>query len=598
MTDQLTFKMMGFAPEIQKACRQMQWETPTAIQALSIPPALAGRNLVALAETGSGKTGAYALPIIQKLLDSPHPFFALILAPTRELAAQVHAQFVALGKAIGLRAVLLVGGIPITQQADQMRIAPPHVLIATPGRLLDHLKKTKGFDEIKFTNLRFLVIDEADRMLGSDFDSVLERILCLLPTDRQTFMFSATMTEKVGKLQRASIRDPVRVSTRKSKFQAVANLRQYVQLVPQNELDTYLVHLLRVAFCPSLPAPGLDMLRLQHVTSESEHPESDAVRPTSVIVFTRTRVASSRLSLLLSQFIAQPVIALNGDMPQAQRLGALHKFKRTQGAVLVATDVASRGLDIPQVGLVVNYDVPLDAKTYMHRVGRTARAGRVGCAVTLLTQYSVVFFLKEIESHLISALGSEGQKIPALVPGEGDEDRALEAAVAALHEQVLEAAARSNQAMKAVRRRGRSSAQSPSDNTEAMNNTHQTLPSITSIPGLKRTAWASEAPAEKREQISEVLQAMRVDSQSAIETMEAAVAEPHRNVSRKRARYLRMKAKHGKEEKTGAGSNDRPSAADRWKGKNDERGRGHSRGRGSGRGRGRGGGRRRGRGRE
>ncbi|KAA0187183.1 ATP-dependent rRNA helicase RRP3 [Fasciolopsis buskii] len=141
MADQLTFKAMvcllllslhqkqGLSPEIQKACEQMQWRKPTAIQALSIPPALEGRNLVALAETGSGKTGAYALPIIQKLLDSPHPFFALILAPTRELAAQVHAQFVALGKGIGLRAVLLVGGVPITQQADQMRIAPPHILI-------------------------------------------------------------------------------------------------------------------------------------------------------------------------------------------------------------------------------------------------------------------------------------------------------------------------------------------------------------------------------------------------------------------------------------------------------------------------------------
>ncbi|VDP66070.1 unnamed protein product [Echinostoma caproni] len=253
----------------------MRWEKPTAIQALSIPPALEGRNLVALAETGSGKTGAYALPIIQKLLDSPHPFFALILAPTRELAAQVHAQFVALGKAIGLRAILLVGGIPITQQADQMRISPPHVLIATPGRLLDHLKKTKGFDELKFANLRFLVIDEADRMLGSDFDSVLERILCLLPTDRQTFLFSATMTEKVGKLQRASIRDPVRVSTRKSKFQTVTNLRQYVQLVPQVELDTYLVYLLRVALCSNLSAPGLDMLRLQQAKPTAEETESE-----------------------------------------------------------------------------------------------------------------------------------------------------------------------------------------------------------------------------------------------------------------------------------------------------------------------------------
>ncbi|OON21415.1 DEAD/DEAH box helicase, partial [Opisthorchis viverrini] len=496
----------GLRAELQQACTQLQWKVPTAIQALSIPPALEGRNLVALAETGSGKTGAYALPIVQKLLDNPYHYFALVLAPTRELAAQVQAQFSALGKAVGLRAILLVGGVPITQQADQMRLAPPHVLIATPGRLVDHLKKTKGFDEIKFANLHFLVIDEADRMLGSDFDTVLEKILCMLPRTRQTFLFSATMTDKVGKLQRASVRDPVFVSTRKSKFQMVANLRQFVLLVPQAELDSYLVYLLRVALCPEMEALGLEAIRLESDVAESEEDKPKSVMPTSVIVFTRTRAASNRLSLLLRQFIRQPVIALNGDMPQAQRLGALYKFKQTNGAVLVATDVASRGLDIPQVGLVVNYDVPLDAKTYMHRVGRTARAGRMGCALTLLTQYSVVFFLKEIESHLISALGNQSQKVPSLIETGSAADQALEAAVGELDAQVKEAGAQANQAMNVLQKRTKQG--------KHVSTSDLRTPCTTDLPtkpGLKRTAWASEAPLAKRNEILEVMKSVSVE---------------------------------------------------------------------------------------
>ncbi|KER30477.1 hypothetical protein T265_13167, partial [Opisthorchis viverrini] len=571
----------GLRAELQQACTQLQWKVPTAIQALSIPPALEGRNLVALAETGSGKTGAYALPIVQKLLDNPYHYFALVLAPTRELAAQVQAQFSALGKAVGLRAILLVGGVPITQQADQMRLAPPHVLIATPGRLVDHLKKTKGFDEIKFANLHFLVIDEADRMLGSDFDTVLEKILCMLPrtrqtflfsatmTDkvstmrdhtrrlvdhlkktkgfdeikfanlhflvideadrmlgsdfdtvlekilcmlprtRQTFLFSATMTDKVGKLQRASVRDPVFVSTRKSKFQMVANLRQFVLLVPQAELDSYLVYLLRVALCPEMEALGLEAIRLESDVAESEEDKPKSVMPTSVIVFTRTRAASNRLSLLLRQFIRQPVIALNGDMPQAQRLGALYKFKQTNGAVLVATDVASRGLDIPQVGLVVNYDVPLDAKTYMHRVGRTARAGRMGCALTLLTQYSVVFFLKEIESHLISALGNQSQKVPSLIETGSAADQALEAAVGELDAQVKEAGAQANQAMNVLQKRTKQGKHVSAGDLRTPCTTD-----LPTKPGLKRTAWASEAPLAKRNEILEVMKSVSVEQSS------------------------------------------------------------------------------------
>nr|CAH8875524.1 unnamed protein product [Trichobilharzia regenti] len=501
-----TFLELGISDELQKACDNLQWKEPTAIQILSIPPALEGRNLVALAETGSGKTGAYALPIIQKLMRDPHPFFALVLAPTRELAAQVQAQFNALGKIVGLSTILLVGGVPITQQADLMKKSPPHVIIATPGRFVDHLKKTKGFDELKFANLRVLVIDEADRMLSTDFESVIERILCIVPARRQTFLFSATMTEKVGKLQRTSIRDPVRVSTRKSKFQSLTNLRQYVHLVPQCEIDSYLVYLLRVALCPEIQAPGLDLIKLQATTMANSDSNDRPFMSTSVIVFTRTRIACNQLNLLLRQFLRQPVVALNGDMPQAQRLGALHKFKQTQGAVLVATDVASRGLDIPQVGLVVNYDVPLDAKIYMHRVGRTARAGRFGCALTLLTQYSVTFFLKEIESHLISAGGLGQERIPALIEPNSSEDKMLEAAIKELNMEIKEASLRANQAVESMRKRSKAKGCTVFTAVDDLPTPNSN--DIVTKPGLKRTAWASDAPVSKRLEISEVLNAM------------------------------------------------------------------------------------------
>ncbi|VDD78409.1 unnamed protein product [Mesocestoides corti] len=246
-----------------EAIERLNWKHPTEIQSSTIPVALNGRNLIGIAETGSGKTAAYILPILQQLMTAPVHYFALILAPTRELAAQVQAQFVAFGQSIGLHTVLLVGGTPIAEQANQMALKPPHILVATPGRFVDHLKRTKGFDEIKLKNLRFLVIDEADRMLGSDFESVIEKVLIVLPPKRQTFLFSATMTEKVGKLQRVALRDPVRISTHENKFQTVASLRQYVMLVPQSELESYLIYLLRTSFSPlSTSIKGLEAIKL------------------------------------------------------------------------------------------------------------------------------------------------------------------------------------------------------------------------------------------------------------------------------------------------------------------------------------------------
>ncbi|CDS37784.1 ATP dependent RNA helicase DDX47 [Echinococcus multilocularis] len=519
---------------------RLRWKCPTEIQAASIPHALEGRNIIALAETGSGKTGAYILPILQELMVSPKHYFALILAPTRELAAQVQAQCVALGQSIGLNTVLLVGGTPTTDQANLMIMKPPHILIATPGRFVDHLKRTKGFDEVKFKNLRFLVIDEADRMLGSDFESVIEKVLIVLPPKRQTFLFSATMTEKVGKLQRASLRDPVRISTRKSKFQTVESLRQYVLLVPQAELESYLVYLVRTAFSP-LPSPidGLEAIKLSPDEVDIANAESRSESMGSAIIFTRTRETSNKLSLLLRQFLTTPVITLNGDMPQAQRLGALGKFKRLPTSCLVATDVAARGLDIPQVGLVINYDVPLDAKTYMHRVGRTARAGRQGAALTLLTQFSVVFYLKEIENHLLIASNEaqqgqqdpESAKVPSLLEPGSAADAALEVAVAQIHEEVQVSFALAGKTVESLRRK-------PSKRGAFVSVDDMKAPSTAeiSVPAgsrHQRTGWASEASAEKKAQIAEVLAATTIP--------EGDVGNNSPSISRGRKKSLKMR---------------------------------------------------------
>ncbi|KAM3173879.1 hypothetical protein ACTXT7_011686 [Hymenolepis weldensis] len=510
-----SFKDLGLNDQILQAIDRLGWKVPTEIQAQSIPHALRGRNLIGLAETGSGKTGAYVIPILQELMVSPKHYFALILAPTRELAAQVQAQCNAFGTAIGLSTILLVGGTPIGDQANQMAMKPPHVLIATPGRFIDHLRRTKGFDEIKLKNMKFLVIDEADRMLGSDFESVIEKVLVVLPPKRQTFLFSATMTEKVGKLQRASLRDPVRISTRTNKFQTVESLRQYVLLVPQAELETYLVYLVRTAFSPTPSAiEGLEAIKLTPDETHFKDTESRSESMGSAIIFTRTRETSNKLSLLLRQFLNAPVITLNGDMPQAQRLGALSKFKRLPASVLVATDVASRGLDIPQVGLVINFDVPLDAKTYMHRVGRTARAGRQGAALTLLTQFSVVFYMKEIENHLVNTTrNAEGEKVmeeakvPALLEPGTPADAALDAAVAELNVEVQAALALASKTVDSLRKKpGKREAFVAVDDMKVLSTSEIAVPE----GSRKRTAWANEASEAKKAQISAVLSAVSV----------------------------------------------------------------------------------------
>ncbi|KAI4333307.1 hypothetical protein L6164_018135 [Bauhinia variegata] len=365
-----TFQDLGISELLVEACDKLGWKNPLKIQAEAIPLALEGKDVIGLAQTGSGKTGAFALPILHALLEAPRPkdFFACVLSPTRELAIQIAEQFEALGSEIGVKCAVLVGGVDMVQQA--IKIAKqPHIIVGTPGRFLDHLKNTKGFS---LNRLRYLVLDEADRLLNEDFEESLNEILQVIPRERRTFLFSATMTKKVQKLQRVCLRNPVKIEAA-SKYSTVDTLKQQYCFLPAKHKDCYLAYIL------------------------TEMSESTSM------VFTRTCDATRLLALTLRN-LGLRAIPINGHMSQSKRLGALNKFKSGECNIFICTDVASRGLDIPSVDMVINYDIPSNSKDYIHRVGRTARAGRSGVAISLVNQYELEWYI-QIEKLI-------GKKLP------------------------------------------------------------------------------------------------------------------------------------------------------------------------------------------
>lgn len=363
-----SFKDLGVCEQLVEACDSLGWKNPSKIQALVLPHALEGRDLIGLAQTGSGKTGAFALPILQSLLETPQAFFACVLSPTRELAIQIAEQFEALGSGIGVKCAVLVGGVDQVQQSIALG-KRPHIVVATPGRLVDHLSNTKGFS---LRTVKYLVLDEADRLLNEDFEKALNQVLSVLPRERRTYLYSATMTKKVKKLQKACLREPVLVEA-SSKYSTVGTLKQQYRFVPAKYKDCYLVHIL------------------------NEMPKCTSM------VFTRTCEATRFLALVLRN-LGFKSIPISGQMSQAKRLGSLNKFKAGECNILICTDVASRGLDIPSVDMVINYDIPTNSKDYIHRVGRTARAGRSGVAISLVNQYELEWYL-QIEKLI-------GKKLP------------------------------------------------------------------------------------------------------------------------------------------------------------------------------------------
>jgi ATP-dependent RNA helicase DDX47/RRP3 len=430
-----SFEELGVAEALCGAVRRLQWRAATDIQAEVLPHALGRegrrRDCIGLAETGSGKTGAFCLPVLQGLLEDPvraGATAALILTPTRELAFQIHRVVQALGQSIGATSVCVVGGVDRASQAVALA-RHPHVVIATPGRLLDHLKDTKGFH---LRHVRYLVLDEADRMLSMDFEEELMQILDCLPEERQTFLFSATMTSQVQKLERASLRDPVKIQV-STKFQTPKQLLQSYLFIPAKYKDCYLTYLI------------------------------NEYAGQSVLVFGATCNNVQRLALMLRN-LGFPAVCLHGQMSQARRLGALQRFSSGACSVLISTDVASRGLDLPAVDVVVNYDLPGHGREYVHRVGRTARAGRSGRAIAMVTQYDV-----EVYQRLEALLG---RKLPEY---ETDEETVLvllervsEAQRLATRELKEQLAARGSRGSGRRKRRGGGGGEDETDELESM----------------------------------------------------------------------------------------------------------------------------------
>ena len=350
------FEDFGLSADILRALADQGYVHPTPIQAEAIPIVLQGRDVMGAAQTGTGKTAGFSLPIIQKLLAhantsaSParHPVRALILTPTRELADQVADNVKAYSRHTPLRATVVFGGIDMAPQTAALR-AGVEIVIATPGRLLDHVQQKT----LNLSQTEIFVMDEADRMLDMGFLPDLQRIINLLPKQRQNLMFSATFSPEIKKLANSFLKNPVTIEVARSNATA-DNVTQIVYKVQDEAKRDAVAHVIR---------------------------ERNLKQ---VIVFSNTKIGASRLSRQLEN-AGVKASAIHGDKSQAERMAALDSFKRGEIEVLVATDVAARGLDIAELPCVINFDLPYNAEDYVHRIGRTGRAGASGDAISFCT---------------------------------------------------------------------------------------------------------------------------------------------------------------------------------------------------------------------
>jgi len=345
----MDFDMLGLAPRLIAALAEQGITSPTPIQSQAIPHAMNGRDVMGLAQTGTGKTAAFGLPMIDALLrmdgrPAPKSTRGLILAPTRELAKQIQDNLADYIKGTHLRVALVVGGAGLTGQIRRMERGTD-LLVATPGRLIDLLDRRA----IRLDETRFLVLDEADQMLDLGFIHALRKIAALLPTERQTMLFSATMPKQMSELADSYLNDPIRVQVA-TPGKPADKIAQSVHFIAKAEKTSLLIELL------------------------------GAHREERAIVFGRTKHGSEKLFNALEK-AGFAAASIHGNKSQGQRDRALKAFKTGQVRVLVATDVAARGLDIPEVKHIYNYDLPNVAENYVHRIGRTARAGADGMAI-------------------------------------------------------------------------------------------------------------------------------------------------------------------------------------------------------------------------
>lgn len=349
----MPFDTLGLSPELLRVVTEKGYKISTPVQRQAIPPILAGRDVLAGAQTGTGKTAAFALPILQLLSQNAaavktRKIRALILTPTRELAAQVEDSFKIYGSYLPFKSLVIFGGVSINVQTDKLRRGAD-ILVATPGRLLDHLQRRN----VDLSNVEILVLDEADRMLDMGFIRDIRKIIAVLPKQRQNLMFSATYSTDIKALADSMLSSPVNVevATRNSTADGIKHFVHPVDKTSKARLLSYLI--------------GSRNLQ-------------------QVLVFTRTKHGADRLARHLAQDGLSST-AIHGNKTQGARTRALAEFKENKVRILVATDIAARGLDIDQLPLVVNFDLPMVAEDYVHRIGRTGRAGNEGEAISLVS---------------------------------------------------------------------------------------------------------------------------------------------------------------------------------------------------------------------
>ncbi|KAG1682837.1 ATP-dependent RNA helicase RhlE [Nymphon striatum] len=371
----MSFDSLGLSATILDALKRQGYKKPTPIQEQAIPAVLAGRDVMAAAQTGTGKTAGFTLPILEKLSKGPqakaNQVRALILTPTRELAAQVADSVFTYGKNVSLRSTVVFGGVKINPQMMRLRKGTD-ILVATPGRLLD-LYQQKA---VRFDNLEVLVLDEADRMLDMGFIHDIRKVISYMPNERQNLMFSATFSNEIRKLAKTIVHDPVEISV-SPRNTTVATVEQWICPVDKKQKSELLSSLIKDNQWPQL------------------------------LVFSRTKHGADRLTRQLNSRDI-PSAAIHGNKSQNQRTRALADFKKSKVQVLVATDIAARGIDIDQLPVVINFDLPNVPEDYVHRIGRTGRAGRTGLAISLvsadeITQLSDIEHLtkKVLERRLI-----------------------------------------------------------------------------------------------------------------------------------------------------------------------------------------------------
>jgi ATP-dependent RNA helicase RhlE len=345
----LKFEPFKFHPSITAGIKALGYSTPTPIQVQAIPPVLEGRDVMGLAQTGTGKTAAFVLPILERLLKGPRGRVrSLIIAPTRELAEQIHVAIVALGRDTKLRSATVYGGVGVNPQIQKLR-AGVEIVVACPGRLLDHLNQKT----IDLSHVEILVLDEADRMFDMGFLPDIRKIIKQVPAKRQTLLFSATMPDDIRKLVREVQHDPVTVQIGHA---APANTVSHALYPVEQHLKTALL-----------------MELLKHTDTES------------ILIFTRTKHRAKRIGQQLEK-AGFKAASLQGNLSQNRRQAALDGFRDGSYQILVATDIAARGIDVSSISHVINYDIPDTADAYTHRIGRTGRAAKTGDAFTFITR--------------------------------------------------------------------------------------------------------------------------------------------------------------------------------------------------------------------